>query len=82
METENLETERRKAKYENMERRKADDLSMSSESHLVDGATGKEGKPRKKSNTPHGNGKPGNRKKENEIWKYGTTQGRRPIDEF
>ena len=50
-----------------MERRKADDLSTSSESHLVDGASGKEGKQRKKSNMSHGNGKPGNRKKESEI---------------
>ena len=51
-----------------MERRKADDLSTSSESHLVDGASGKEGRQRKKSNTPHGNGKLVNRKKEGEIW--------------
>ena len=51
-----------------MERRKADDLSTGSHSHLVDGASDKEGRQRKKSNTPHGIGKPGNTKKEGKIW--------------
>ena len=59
------------------------DLSTGSEFHLVDGASGKEGRQRKWSNTPHENLKPGNRnKKEREIWKYGTTQGGRFIDGF
>ena len=49
-------------KREEQERRKADDLSTGSESHLVDGASGKEGRQRK-----NGNGKPGIRKKEDET---------------
>ena len=55
-------------KREEQERRQTDDLSTGSESHLVDGASRKEGRQRKKSNTSHGNGKPGNRKREGEIW--------------
>ena len=60
-------------KGEEQERRKAGDLSTGCESHLEDGASLPSLRQRgtiakKNSNTPHGNGKPGNRNKEGERW--------------
>ena len=67
-------------KREEQERRNADDLSTSSESHLEDGASLPSLRQRrkiakKKSNTPYENGKPGNRKKGGEKWNgYGNNE--------
>ena len=62
-----LAVEEMNGKREEQERRKADDLSTGSESHLKDGLPSlrQRGKTAKKnSNKPHGKGKPENRKKE------------------
>ena len=48
----------KREKQENNDGRSTVDyLSMGSESNVIDGASGKERRQRKTSNTPHGNGK-------------------------